>query len=174
MDDPPNFNRNANLPKLRQELGITKHLVLVINPDRPPEREQLLNSIFAFANHPAKTGSINVWAPSSEVQQTQTPSQTSRGLWRKYNQDVATISQIQRQVAIAGKALQDGFAAMLPDILACDPFVKKINREQGPQKARNHIQLIIRTATIKREAPQQPQPSRQEAPRRDKAKGPQL
>lgn len=60
--DSPGFNRNQNIGQVRQALGITKHLILVINPDNPPAHEQLLNTIYAFANQPAKTGAINLYS----------------------------------------------------------------------------------------------------------------
>ncbi len=47
--DTPGFNRNQNLGQVRQALGITKHLILVINPDNPPARESLINAVYAFA-----------------------------------------------------------------------------------------------------------------------------
>jgi len=162
--DAPGFNRNQNIGQVRQMLGITKHLILVINPDNPPEREQLLNRIYAFANQPAKTGSINAWAPTLENQKA-IPTQTPQDLWHKYSQEVTTAkSPLQRQIAIAEKALQDGHDAKLPDILACDPFVKQVQREQGTQKARYHISLVINAVTIKMEASklheQSPQPDK--------------
>lgn len=65
--DSPGFNRNQNIGQVRQALGITKHLILVINPDNPPAREQLLNTIYAFANQAAKTGSINLYSQPPQV-----------------------------------------------------------------------------------------------------------
>lgn len=57
--DTPGFNRNQNLGQVWQTLGITKHLILVINPDNPPAHESLINAVYAFANQAAKTGSLN-------------------------------------------------------------------------------------------------------------------
>jgi len=164
--DAPGFNRNHNLGQVRQILGITKHLVLVINPDNPPNQEQLLNRIYAFANQPTKTGTINVWAPALENQKA-TQTQTPRQLWHKYNEGVTANGPIQRQIAIATKALEDGQEAKLPDILACDPFVQKVQREQGTQKARNHIATVINAVTRKNQASQQAQRSPQKEQGRD-------
>lgn len=58
--DTPGFNRNQNIGQVRQALGITKHLILVINPDNPPKSEQLINAIYAFGNQVAKTGALNL------------------------------------------------------------------------------------------------------------------
>lgn len=72
--DTLGFNRNQNIGQVRQVLGITKHLILVINPDNPPAHEQFLNTIYAFTNQPAKTGSINLY---SNVQQSALTNQVS-------------------------------------------------------------------------------------------------
>lgn len=164
--DPPGFNQNANFSVVRQKLGITKHLVLVINPDNPPDPERLLNQIYAFANQPAITGSIDAWKPDAQRPQmaaTQTPQQ----LWQKYSQEAPINSDLQRQIAIAEAVMRDGLAAKLPAILACDPFTQKIRREQGEQKARQHIQVIVRAVSTKLNAAKQPQRSQQ----KEKGKG---
>lgn len=165
--DAPGFNRNQNIGQVRQMLGISKHMILVINPDNPPDREQLLNRIYAFVNQPAKTGSINAWDPTLENQKA-IPTQTPQDLWHKYNQEVKGNSPLQKQIVIAEKALQDGHDAKLPDILACDPFVKQVQREQGTEKARYHISLVINAVTIKMEGSQLHEQSPQQEQKRDK------
>lgn len=164
--DAPGFNRNHNLGQVRQALGISKHIVLVINPDHPPDREQLLNQIFAFANQPAKTGSITAWA-DKEHQQPVSRALTPLDLWQKYSQEASTNSDLQRQIAIAEFVMRDGLAAKLPAILAHDPFTQKIRRDQGEQKARQHIQVIVRAVSTKLNTSKQTQRS----PQKDKGKG---
>lgn len=161
--DPTKFNRNRNIPEIRESLGIDKHLVLVLNPNYPPSYEQLLAELHGFANVSTRTRSINLWSSTNDISRTSQQPQSSalkpQELWRRYNQGITTSSDVQRQVAIAEIACQDGLQAKLPDILACDPFVQKIQREQGGQKARQHIQVIIRAVSIKFEASEQPSPS---------------
>jgi len=163
LGDLPGFNQNANLAASRKALGVDKHLVLVINSKNPPPPEILLKELYAFANESAKTTSLNLFYPTGEIsrtkQQKKSPIQnTPQELWHKYNQEVTTAkSPLQRQIAIAKIALQDGHDAKLPDILACDPFVKQIQREQGTQKARYHISLVINAVTIKMEGLQRTQ-----------------
>lgn len=165
--DPPGFNQNANFSIVRQKLGITKHLVVVINPDNPPDPERLLNEIYAFANQSAKTGSIDAWKP--DAQRTQmAASQTPQQLWQKYSQEAPSNSDLQRQVAISEAAMRDGLAAKLPDILAHDPFTQKIRREQGGQKARQHIQVIVRAVSTKLDASKQARRSSQKGRDKDK------
>jgi len=88
--DPPNFNRNKNLPAVRRELGINKHLVLIVNPDCFPEPELLLGQLYAFANAPAKTGSLDLWMPTPELsfslEQAVIPPLTPQQLWNQYSQ----------------------------------------------------------------------------------------
>lgn len=137
--DPIKFNRNRNIPEIRGSLGINKHLVLVVNPNSPPTYERLLAELHGFANVSAQTRSINLWVPSPEISRTQqevaSANPTFQELWRKYSKGAINSSDIQRQVAIAERAFTDGLQTRLPGILACDPFVQKIQREQGGQKA---------------------------------------
>lgn len=175
--DFPGFNQNQNLPVARKDLGIHKHLILVLNPKQPPQPEQLLNALYALANSPSKTASINLWSALTEVSQTHQAKtnqiQTPQVLWRNYSQEASTDSHIQRQIAITHKALRDGHGKQqLAAILACDPFVRKIQRDQGLQKARNHIQLVIRSVTIKASQTQDSQRSAQRDAERNQ--GPQL
>lgn len=169
--DPTRFNRNRNIPEIRESLGINKHLVLVVNPNSPPTYERLLAELHGFANVSAQTRSINLWAANPEKfrseQQSATSALTPQELWHRYSQGTANSSDIQRQVAIAEKALQNGLQTKLPDILACDPFVQKIQREQGGQKARKHIQIVIQAVSVKFEASAQPRPSPKRTQKRD-------
>lgn len=106
--DPTKFNRNRNIPEIREGLRIDKHLVLVLNPNHPPNYEQLLAELHGFANASTRTRSINVWSSTNDVsrnaQQLNTLALRPQELWRRYNQEITTSSDIQRQVAIAEKA----------------------------------------------------------------------
>lgn len=173
--DLPGFNQNANIAATRKELGIDKHLVLVINSKKPPEPELLLQKLYAFANQSTKTASLNLFSPveiSQDKQQDDLSApKTPRELWQKYSQEATGNTPLQKQVAIAEKALQDGHEAMLLNILAQDPSVKKVEQEQGLEKARKYVDLIITSAILKREAPQQSQQSTQQKQKRDKGIG---
>lgn len=169
--DPTRFNRNRNIPEIRDSLGINKHLVLVVNPNSPPTYERLLAELHGFANVSAQTRSINLWTANPEhsrlEQQPVSFAPTPQELWCKYSRGATSRSDIQRQVAIAEKAFADGVQAKLSDILACDPFVQKIQREQGGQKARKHIQVIIQAVSVKFEASARPRLSSKRAQKRD-------
>lgn len=157
--DIPGFNRNQNIGEVRAILGISKHLILVVNPDNPPNHEQLLSKIYAFVNQPTKTGSINEWQPTLE--QKVVPFQTPEELWSKYDREVDTRSPLQRQIEIIKKALHDGHHEKLSAIVACDPFVQKIQQEQGIEKARYHIRLVINAVVAQLQPQQQVQPVKQ-------------
>jgi hypothetical protein len=56
------FNANKNIPKVRQALGIDKHIVLVLPGDteRFPSFDVMLDRLHAAANEPAQTKLINL------------------------------------------------------------------------------------------------------------------
>ncbi|MFA9201940.1 MAG: hypothetical protein ACEQSC_00110 [Candidatus Nanopelagicaceae bacterium] len=56
------FNDNRNIPKVRQSLGIDKHIVLVLPGDteRFPSFDVMLDRLHAAANEPAQTKLINL------------------------------------------------------------------------------------------------------------------
>lgn len=56
------FNDNRNIPKVRQALGIDKHIVLVLPGDteRFPSFDVMLDRLHAAANEPAQTKLINL------------------------------------------------------------------------------------------------------------------
>ncbi len=43
--DPSKFNRSQNLPSVRKQLGINKHIVLVLNHKQLPEEEVIVNKL---------------------------------------------------------------------------------------------------------------------------------
>jgi hypothetical protein len=155
--DTPGFNRNQNIGQVRAKLGISKHLILVVNPDNPPNHEQLLNKIYGFVNQPTKTGSINEWkqTPKQKVVSPQTPQE----LWSKYYQEVDARSPLQRQIEIVKRALHDGHQEKLSAIISCDPFVQKMQQEQGIEKARYHIRLVINAVVAQLQPQKQVQQS---------------
>lgn len=119
-DDHPNFNRNANLTDVRRVLGITKHLILVINPDNPPADEQLLNTIYTFANQPAKTGSINLYSnvpQSALTEQISSPPQSALEVPLDPNlaKVLSLIEQLpEKELTNTVQRVQNYFASMPP------------------------------------------------------------
>jgi len=159
--DPKRLNRNRNLPEMRDRLGIDKHFVLAINEINPPTDEKLLAELHGFVNLPSQTSAINLWQPATAIQ-----AQTPQQLWQRYSQEAPRNSDLQRQIAIAEAVMRDGLADKLPAILAHDPFTQKIWREQGEQKARQHIQVIVQAVSTKLNAA-----NKQRSPQKDKGRG---
>lgn len=155
IDDPPNFNRNANLPAIRRRIGITKHLVLVVNPDNPPDPEHLLTQVYVFANAPAKTGSLNLWTavPNSEQAQDQTVTssltQNSQQLWNQYNQNgrLTDLSKLIRKAKVEGQS-PETIARMLEH----HPNYFALAQKTGKQAAQQY-----NIALVQRELEQQRQ-----------------
>jgi hypothetical protein len=61
-NDNKQFNDNKNIPKVRQALGIDKHIILVLPGDteRFPSFDVILDRLHAAANEPAQTKLINL------------------------------------------------------------------------------------------------------------------
>lgn len=90
--DPRGFNRNANLPLVRKELGIDKHLVVTINHLKPPSYETVIGEIFAFANQSRKTAAINLFNSHAISQ----PDSHGQGLEATDIQQAQAIAQAVR------------------------------------------------------------------------------
>jgi hypothetical protein len=114
------FNDNKNIPKVRQALGIDKHLVLVLpdHTERFPKFEVILDRLHAAANSPAQTKLINLaelpleqtldWQQHFEQVQPQ-------NLWKFYNNKfvvkegrLANSSSIKDVQKVGALAVEDG------------------------------------------------------------------
>lgn len=65
--DPSKFNRNHNLPSVRKQLGINKHIVLVLNHKQLPEEEIIVNELYAAANLQSQTRIVNLHSHTSQA-----------------------------------------------------------------------------------------------------------
>jgi hypothetical protein len=152
--DPGKFNRNQNLPAVRKALGFDKHLVLVINPNIPPETEKLLAELYAFANSPAKTRSINLHSPTPKLtqsEQIQTSSnQTPQQLWEYYRQQVPPEVH-DRPIKVAEnaafRALRNGVdTEQIKAMLVVDPSVQQLAKRQGPESVDHYLTTVVNSA----------------------------
>ncbi len=112
--EPSKFNRNSNLPSVRQQLGIAKHLVLVFNPENPPDPQVLLSQLYAFVNQPAKTGVINLHArvPQASLDRETSSKVIIQALLQEQNPAklIAAVKQLSEQDLIATvREVQDYF-----------------------------------------------------------------
>lgn len=143
-NDPPNFNRNKNLPEVRRELEINKHLVLIVNPDRFPEPEVLLGHLYAFANAPAKTGSLDLWVPTPELssspEQAATPPPTPQQLWHHYSQggQQTNLAHIIRTAKVDGQAPE-----MIARILDYHPSYQSLAQKARPENAQRYNAALV-------------------------------
>ena len=98
-NDKHGENRNRNIEKVRRELGITKHLLLILNSERSllPSYDTLLTTLNDFARSETSIGSISLRDLPSEQ----------------------TIAGEYRRLAIphAGKQAQDRIRAIAEDSL---------------------------------------------------------
>lgn len=141
--DTPGFNRNQNIGQVRQSLGITKHLILVINPDNPPARESLINAVYAFANQVAKTGSLNLYQSATQelvVDQVSSPEQFNKAAFLSPGQlkILAVIEQLpERELINTVERTQAYFANKPPqppssaEQLATQQQVEKLQSQIG-------------------------------------------
>jgi hypothetical protein len=153
-NDKPGFNRNQNVPAVRKALGLNKHLILVVNPDNPPNQEQLLNELYAFANSQAKTRSINLHSPTQEQKQSEqiqtTPNQTPQQLWEYYRQQVPPELH-DRPIKVAEnaafRALRNGVdIKQIKTMLVIDPSVQQLAKRQGPEAVERYLTTIVNSA----------------------------
>lgn len=149
-DDAAGYNRNANLPSVRKELGIDKHLVLILNSDRQklPSYEKLLSEIFAFANGRSSTKSINL----SEVPENQrfkwneAEPLEPKALWDKYSKGIQGKDKIEISKQAALKAIRSGYErASVIEMLRYDPQYQHLAKTK-PEIADNYLMVIFTSA----------------------------
>jgi hypothetical protein len=165
-DDAVGYNRNANLPSVRKELGIDKHLVLVLNSDRQklPSYEKLLSEIFAFANGRSSTKSINL----SEVPENQrfkwneAEPLEPKALWDKYSKGIQGKDKVEISKQAAIKAIRSGYErASVLDMLRYDPQYQHLAKAK-PEIADNYLMVIFTSARERFELDKAKNPTQQE------------
>lgn len=149
------FNRNQNLPAVRRQLGIDKHLVLVINDRNPPAYDRLLDKLYCFVNQPRATGSINLHEPELELSQ---PTSSVQLLWQLYSQQISKSNSLEGVKAVAQKALESRAPIeIVPNILKCSPFVQALSSRLDVKQTQTLVDKITQEATIDLEAMRQPE-----------------
>jgi hypothetical protein len=139
IDDPSGFNRNENLPFTRKELGIDRHLVLVVKSNRAllPTETQLLGELEAFAQGKSRTGVLNL--SEIHLQAIQSP----QAAWTKLSQGLGKLEHVERLIQIARRSIEQGdLREFTAKILSEDPFVKGLSGRANPEQLID--QLILR------------------------------
>jgi hypothetical protein len=134
--DPPGFNRNQQLPQALKTLGISKHLVVILNPDNPPSKEALLTQIYAFANSGTRTRSIDVWRPhpSQEV------AASAVQLWNQYSQggQQTDLPHIIRSAKVEGHSPEQ-----IARILEYHPSYQSLAQKARPEAAQRYNATLV-------------------------------
>lgn len=114
------YNPNQNIPQVRKELGIDKHLVLLLNSSNLPDYEVLLDELYAFAEQPNKTGVINLYSyvpQSTLTDQLASPSQSAPEVQLDPNlaKVLSLIEQLpEKELTNTAQRVQNYLAAMPP------------------------------------------------------------
>jgi hypothetical protein len=163
--DRPQENRNANIGKVRKQLGFDQHLILTLSQDAQllPNYDKLLSELQAFANTPSRTGVLNLQnVPEQERFLNQTIPESSKQTWARYNQQLNIKDPAQRLSAIATQTFQDGLEREIAiKVLLEDPFFLAM---RTPAKAQELASQAINRIWSE-QGPTQPAPHLEEKPR---------
>ena len=111
-EDRPGSNRNLNLPNVRRELAIDKHIVVLLNSDRQmlPSYDYLLSEIFALTNSRARTQSLNLMEvpEANRFQWNQPEASTPKELWNKFSKGASGKNEFEIAVQASMRALNIG------------------------------------------------------------------
>lgn len=134
--DPPGFNRNQQLPQTLKDLGIGKHLAVILNPDNPPSREALLNQVYAFANSEVRTRAINVWRPHPSQEVTASAFQ----LWNQYSQNGkhTELPRLIRTAKVDGHSPET-----IARFLEHHPSLRALTEKTGAQAAQRYNAVVV-------------------------------
>ncbi len=155
-EDPSKFNRNKNLPSVRKELGIDKHIVLVLNHKHLPNPEVIVNELYATANLPAQTRVVNLHSYVNQVTLTN-PVSTTAVLNQQQNfKLISVLEQLpERELIATIKRIQAYFTNKPPqpptsaEQLATQQQVEKLQSQIGSLLKRQESQVTLLEAMQK-------------------------
>ena len=165
-DDAIGYNRNTNLPSVRKELGIDKHLVLTLNSDRQklPSYEKLLSEIFAFANGRSNTKAINLlevpenqrfkWDEITRVD--------PKKMWDNYSKGIQGKDKIEISNQASLRAIRAGYDRLaIIQMLKHDPQYQHLAKYK-PEVADNYPKTIYASARKRLELEKAKDPTHQQ------------
>lgn len=86
------------------------------------------------------------------------PPLDAQALWNKYSQDLPQERPVQRTLAVAQNAIQDGMTKIaVEDMLKADPQFQKVRQEQGVDKAQEYVKQMTRSASRREQQAREPQ-----------------
>jgi hypothetical protein len=165
-DDAIGYNRNTNLPSVRKELGIDKHLVLVLSSDRQklPSYEKLLSEIYAFANGRSNTKSINLLeVPENQrYKWNEVVPLEPKKMWDKYSKGIQGKDKIENAKQVSLRAIRAGYdQPAIIEMLKHDPQYHHLVKNK-PEIADNYPMVIYVSARERFELDKTKNPVRQE------------
>jgi hypothetical protein len=144
---------NKNIPEVRSELGIDKHLILLLNRTKTllPSREALLNSIYAFAESPSVTRATDLTnlEPKDRYNWRVEYEADPQRMWKKYTQAFNTKLSALLGLEAAKHALRESHTpkAVL-NMLTQEPQYREYLRRDGGDRTRadTHAQGMLAKA----------------------------
>ena len=162
---------NKNIPIVRAELGIDKHLVILLErtPGRLPSDEKLLEEIYSFAESVSVTRSLDLTNldPSERTNWRQLEAANPEQMWQKYSKGVQSKASNVIALEAAKRAFRDDHTSEAVFLmLTHDPQYRQfLRRDGGDSKfADLHVRAIRAGAEVevaKEQQQRKPQQSRE-------------
>lgn len=162
--DPNKFNQNRNYPRIRELLGIDKHIILAIDAQKYPSHETLVTALMAIANQSTKTSLVDLSAYQEiDANQALSPRKENSPaqLWSRYSAGLTSVSA-RLAVDVAKRGLADNHSKdTILAILKNDPqYLAFVKKGQGdPQVADRYASSIYDKALIEFSTSQMPEKS---------------
>ncbi|MBW4554209.1 MAG: hypothetical protein KME35_24365 [Aphanocapsa sp. GSE-SYN-MK-11-07L] len=145
-DDPLGYNQNQNLPSVRKQLGIDRHLVLTLSDERQklPSHEYLLTELFAFVNSRSQTKALNLTDvpelhrfKGNEIEQIE-PKQ----MWDRFGKGIHENNAVEFSKQVTLKAIRAGNnQEAVYEMLNHDPQCRQATRS-SLAKGENYKALV--------------------------------
>lgn len=132
---------NKNIPEVRLELGIDKHLILLLNRTKTllPSHETLLNTIYAFAESPSVTRAVDLSTldPKDRYNWRVEYEADPERMWKKYTQAFNAKSTAVLGLEVAKHALRENHTPKaILNMLTQDPQYREFFRRDGGDRTR--------------------------------------
>jgi hypothetical protein len=132
---------NKNIPEARTQLGIDKHLILLLNRTKTllPSYKTMLNAIYSFAESPSVTRAVNLSTlePKARYNWRLEYEADPERMWKKYTQSFNTKASAVLGLEVAKHALRENHSpkAVL-NMLTQDPQYREYLRRDDGDRTR--------------------------------------
>jgi hypothetical protein len=132
---------NKNIPEVRTELGIDKHLILLLNRTKTllPSHANLLNTIYTFAESPSVTRAVDLSTlePKDRYNWRVEYEADPERMWKKYTQAFNAKSSAVLGLEVAKHALRENHTPQaVLNMLTQDPQYREFLRRDGGDRTR--------------------------------------